>query len=88
MEGRMFGKLIRGRTPEPSFYYVMLAASCFRRTDRGRRPKFGEALRNIGHEYLAKAGCGAAHEQISEFSLAQIRRTGTKASWRQLWTVD
>ena len=83
----MFGKSIRGRTPEPSFYYVMLAASCFRRTARGRRPKFDEALRNIGQEYLAKAGCGAAHEQISEFSLARIRRTGAKTSRRQPWTV-
>jgi hypothetical protein len=87
MEGRMFGKLIRGRTPEPSFYYVMLAASCFRRTARGFHLKFGESLRNIGHEYLAKAGCEAAHEQTSEFSLAQIRRTGAKTSWRQPWTV-
>ena len=84
----MSGKLIRGRIPEPSFYYVMLAASCFRRTARGSSSQIWRGLRNIGHEYLAKAGCEASHEQISEFSLAQIRRTGAKTSWRRQWTVD
>jgi hypothetical protein len=84
----MFEKSIQGRTPEPSFYYVMLAATCFRRTARNHHPNAGGALRNIGREYLAKAGCGVALEQVSECSLAQIRRTGAKASWRQPWTVD
>ena len=46
------------------------------------------ALRDIGCKYLAKAGCGAAHEQMTEVSLAQIRRTGANAFWRQPWTVD
>lgn len=47
----MFGKSIRSRTPGPSFYYVMLAATCFRRTARNGHPNAGGALRDItrGH---------------------------------------
>jgi hypothetical protein len=81
----MFGDTIHDRTPEPSFYYVMLAATCFRRTARSCHPG---ALREIGCKYLAKASCEVAHEEISEFSLAQISRNSAKGSWRQLWTVD
>jgi hypothetical protein len=88
MEGRMFGELARDRAAEPSFYYVMLAATCFRRTARSRHPNAGHALRDIGCKYLAMAGCGFAHERVLEFSLAQIRRKGAKASRRQSWTVD
>jgi hypothetical protein len=84
----VFSKSIRDRDPEPSFYYVMLAASCFRRTARNCHPNAGSALRDIGCKYLVKASCGFAREQKSEFSLAQIRRTGAKVSWRQPWTVD
>jgi hypothetical protein len=83
----MFDESTQSRTPEPSFYYLMLAATCFRRTARSRHPNAG-ALRDIGRKYLTKAGCGVADEQIFEFSLAQAPRTGAKASWRQPWTVD
>lgn len=69
----MFGKSIQ-RIPEPSFYYVILAATRFRRTARSRHSNAGGTLRNIGCKYLAKADCG--------------RRTGAKASWRKPWTVD
>jgi hypothetical protein len=30
-EGRMFGKSIHSSTAEPSFVYLMMAATCFRR---------------------------------------------------------
>ncbi len=83
----MFDKSIQ-RIPEPSFYYAMLAATCFRRTARSRHRNAGGAFRDIGCIYLAKAGCGYGHEQISESFLTQIRHTGAKVSWRQPWTVD
>jgi hypothetical protein len=83
----MFGEAIQSRTPEPSFYYVMLAATCFRRTAH-RSPPNACALRDIGCKYLAKAVHGVARKQISEFSLARISHRGPKASWRQPWTID
>lgn len=81
----MFAKTIHSRASEPSFYYAILAATCFRRTARSCNPG---ALREIGCKYLAKAGGGVAHEEISELSLSQISRTGDKTSWRQPWTVN
>jgi hypothetical protein len=78
MEERMFGETIHSRASEPSFYYAMLAATCFRRTARSCNPA---ALREIGCKYLARAGGGFAHEEISDLSLAKISR-------RQPWTVD
>jgi hypothetical protein len=83
----MFGEAIPSRTPELSFYYVMLAATSFRRTAHSS-PPHASALRDIGCKYLAQAGYGVAREKISEFSLAQISGRGPKASWRQQWTVD
>lgn len=83
----MFGKSRSTRAPEASFYHVMLAATCFRRTSHSSPPN-ASALRDVGCKYLAKAGYGAAREQITEVSLAQIRRTGANAFRRQPWTVD
>lgn len=83
----MIGEAIPNRTPEPSFYYAMLAATCFRRTTCSSPPN-ASALRDIGCKYLAKAGYGASPEQITEFSLAQIGRTGANTFRRQPWTVD
>ena len=84
----MFSKSIRGSAPEPSFYYVMLAAACFRQKARSCHSNAGGALREIGFKYLARAGCGFAHERVLEFSLTPIRGKGAKASRRQAWTVD
>jgi hypothetical protein len=81
----MFSK--SSRTPEPSFYYVLLAAACFRRTAGSCHSNADGALRELGCKYLATAGGGVAHEEISELSLPQISRTGDKTSWRQPWTV-
>jgi hypothetical protein len=80
----MFGESRQSGIPEPSFYYVMLAATCFRRTACHRNAN--SALRHIGRKYLAKADRGSADQP--EFSLARIRRTGTKISWRKQWMVD
>ena len=81
----MFGETIHSRASEPSFYYAILAATCFRRTARSCNPG---VLREIGCKYLAKAGGGVAPGETSELSLPQIRRTGDKTSWRQPWTVN
>jgi hypothetical protein len=83
----MFGEAIRERTPGPSVYYVVLAATCFRWTAHSCHSN-ASALRDVGCKYLVKAGYGAAREQITEFSLAQIGRTGANAFRRQPWTVD
>jgi hypothetical protein len=56
MEGHMFGKSIRSSTAEPSFFYLMMAATCFRRAASSRHPNVGGALRHIGRKYLVKAG--------------------------------
>jgi hypothetical protein len=76
----MFGKSTQSRNPEPTFYYVMLAA--IRRTALSHNPYAGGALRNIGREYLVKAGYGVALEQVSERSLTQSSRTGAKNARR------
>jgi hypothetical protein len=81
----MFGETIHSRASEPSFYYAILAATCFGRTARSCNPG---ALREIGCKYLAKAGGGVAHKEISELSLPQTSRPGDKTSWRQPWTVN
>jgi hypothetical protein len=40
---------------EPSFFYLLLAESCFRRAGSTRHPKAGSTLLEIGRNYLAKA---------------------------------
>ena len=51
----MFGKSIQSGRVEPSFFYLLMAATCFQRAGRTRHPNAGGALRDIGCEYLAKA---------------------------------
>ena len=84
----MFGKLIHSRTSEPSFYYVMLAAACFRRTAHGCHPNASAVLHDIGCKYLARAASGVVHERISEFSLAPAGRASARTCWRQPWSVN
>jgi hypothetical protein len=55
MEARMFSKSIPSSTSEPSFFYLLMAATCFQRAGCTRHPNAGGALRDIGCEYLAKA---------------------------------
>jgi hypothetical protein len=52
----MFGKAIQSGMAEPSFFYLMMAATCFRRAACTRYPNAGGALRDIGREYPAMAG--------------------------------
>lgn len=56
---------------EPSFFYLMMAESCFRRAASTRHPKAGSTLLQIGRNYLAKAT-----DVVSELEShpAQLRR--------------
>jgi hypothetical protein len=74
----MFGETIHSRASEPSFYYAMLAATCFRRTARNSNPT---ALREIGCKYLAKACGGVRARRNDGIVMLQIKG-------RQPWTVD
>jgi len=48
----MLRKSIYNSPGEPSFFYLMMAESCFRRA--ARHPQAG-TLRNFGRDYLTKA---------------------------------
>jgi hypothetical protein len=52
----MLRKSIQNSAAEPSFFYLMMAESCFQRAVSTRHPKAGGTLREIGRKYLAKAG--------------------------------
>ena len=51
----MLRKSIRSSAKEPSFFYLMMAESCFQRAASTRHPRAGGTLREIGRKYLAKA---------------------------------
>ena len=51
----MFSKSIPRSAAEPSFFYVLVAATCFQRAACTRHRNARGALRDIGSEYLAKA---------------------------------
>jgi hypothetical protein len=51
----MFGKSIQGSATEPSFLYLMMAASYFRQASRTRQPHMRDALRDFGREYVSNA---------------------------------
>jgi hypothetical protein len=48
-------KPIHTSAGEPSFFYLMMAESCFQRADSTRHPKAGGTLLELGRKYLAKA---------------------------------
>jgi len=51
----MSRKSIQSSAGEPSFFYLIMAESCFRRAASTRHPKGHGTLRDIGRGYLAKA---------------------------------
>jgi hypothetical protein len=51
----MLRKPIHTSAGEPSFFYLMMAESCFQRAVRTRHPQAGGTLLEIGRDYLAKA---------------------------------
>jgi hypothetical protein len=55
MEVPVLRKRTQTSAGEPSFFYLMMAKSCFRRAASTRNPKAGSTLRDIGRSYLLKA---------------------------------
>jgi hypothetical protein len=60
MERPVFRKSIESSAKEPSFFYLMMAESCFQRAASTRHPKAHGTLRDIGRDYLAKANSVAS----------------------------
>jgi hypothetical protein len=51
----MLRKSIQHNAKEPSFFYLLMAESCFQRAASTRHLKARGALRDIGRRYLAEA---------------------------------
>ena len=51
----MLRKSIYSSAGEPSFFYLMMADSCFQRAANTDNPRVINALRDIGRDYLLKA---------------------------------
>jgi hypothetical protein len=51
MEKQMYRQSIQVSTAEPSFFYLIMAASCFRRAAGIGHPNTRRALRDTGREY-------------------------------------
>ena len=51
----MPAKSIHAHTADPSYFYLVMAKSCFRRAVATPHPKAGGTLREIGRDYLAMA---------------------------------
>ena len=68
----MLRKPIHTSAGEPSFFYLMMAESCFQRAVSTRHPKAGSTLLEIGRNYLAKATDVAS---VLESRPPQLRRT-------------
>jgi hypothetical protein len=51
----MSTKSIHANTADTSYFYLLMAKSCFRRAVATSHPKAGSTLRQIGRDYLAMA---------------------------------
>jgi hypothetical protein len=54
-ERPMLRKSVQNSANEPSFFYLMMAESCFQRAASTRHSKARGELREIGRRYLAEA---------------------------------
>jgi hypothetical protein len=68
----MLRKPVHTSAGEPSFFYLMMAESCFQRAVSTRHPKAGRTLLEIGRTYLEKA---TAMGSVVEPKPPQPRRT-------------
>lgn len=89
MEEHMFCELMEDTAAEPSFLYLMLAASYFRQASRSRHSHVRRSLRELGHEYLRRSqGVAPPHsfvgvaEKQSDGCLARLARSSNSASDR------
>jgi len=55
VEAHMFGNSIQVSVAEPSFLYLIVAATYFRQASRTRQPLVRDALRDLGREYVTNA---------------------------------
>jgi hypothetical protein len=55
VEAHMFGNSIQGSVAEPSFLYLVMAATYFRQASRTRQRHVRDALRDLGREYVSNA---------------------------------
>ena len=51
----MFDNSAQGNVAEPSFLYLVMAATYFRQASRTRQPHVRKALRDFGREYVSNA---------------------------------
>ena len=52
----MFDNSAQGDVAEPSFLYLVMAATYFRQASHTRQPHVRKALRDFGREYVNNAG--------------------------------
>jgi hypothetical protein len=71
----MLRKPVHTSAGEPSFFYLMMAESCFQRAVHTRHPKAGDALLEIGRSYLTKA---TGVTSVLESPSPQLRRAATR----------
>jgi hypothetical protein len=55
VEAYMFDNSAQGNVAEPSFLYLLMAATYFRQASRARQPHVRKALRDFGREYVNNA---------------------------------
>jgi hypothetical protein len=55
VEAQMFGSPSERSGAEPSFLYLVMAATYFRQASRARLPHMRNALRDLGREYAINA---------------------------------
>jgi hypothetical protein len=90
MEECMFYESMEDAAADPSFLYLMLAATYFRQASRSRHSHVRRALRDLGREYLMKShGVSPTHpfvvvpEMQSNDGLARLARSSNSASRRE-----
>jgi hypothetical protein len=66
----MLRKSIHSSAAEPSFFYLIMAESCFQRAASTRHPKARGTLREIGRNYLAKANDVASTRELQASAAA------------------
>lgn len=69
----MLRKSTHASAGEPSFFYLLIADSCFQRASGTMSPAACDALRNIGREYLMES---TEVTSVLEASSSTARSTG------------